>query len=47
MYQNESISVFSDIAKFSDFRFKNADVSTTQGVYHVIHIFFRFSLGKV
>ena len=47
MYQNESISVFSDIAKFSDFRLKNADVSTTQGVYHVIHIFFRFSLGKV
>ena len=47
MYQNESTSVFSDIAKFSDFRFKNADVSTTQEVYHVIHIFFRFSLGKV
>ena len=41
MYQNESISVFSDIAKFSGFRLKNVDVSTTQGVYHVIHIFFQ------
>ena len=29
MYQNESISVFSDIAKFSGFRLKNVDVSTT------------------
>ena len=41
MYQNESISVFSDIAKFSGFGLKNVDVSTTQGVYHVIHIFFQ------
>ena len=41
MYQNESVSVFSDIAKFSGFRLKNVDVSTTQGVYHVIHIFFQ------
>ena len=47
MYQNESISVFSDIAKFSGFRLKHVDVSTTQGVYHVIHILFRFSLDKV
>ena len=29
MYQNESVSVFSDIAKFSGFRLKNVDVSTT------------------
>ena len=31
-----SISVFSDIAKFPDFRLKNVDVSRTQGVCHVI-----------
>ena len=29
MYQNESVSVFSDIAKFSGLRLKNVDVSTT------------------
>ena len=29
MYQNESVSVFFDIAKFSGFRQKNVDVSTT------------------
>ena len=42
-----SISVFLDIAKFADFRRENADVSRTQGVCHVIHIFFGSSLGKV
>ena len=41
------ISVFLDIAKFADFRWKNADVSRTQGVCHVIYIFFGSSLGKV
>ena len=43
MYQNTiyiSISsVFLDIAKFTDFRWKNADVSRTQGLCQVIHIF--------
>ena len=43
----QSISVFLDIAKFADFRCKNADVSRTQRVCHVIHIFFGSSLGKV
>ena len=32
------LSVFIDIAKFADFRLKNADVNRTQRVYHVIHI---------
>ena len=43
----ESISVFLDIAKFADFWLKNADVSRSQGVRHVIHIVFGTSLGKV
>ena len=43
----QSISVFLDIEKFAEFRQKNADVSRTQEVYHVIHIFFGSSLGKV
>ena len=43
----QSISLFSDIAKFADFQIKNADVSRTQGLCHVIHIFFGSSLGKV
>ena len=43
----QSISVFSDIAKFDDFRWKNADVSTTQRVCHVTNIFFGCPLGKV
>ena len=34
------------MAKFADFRRKNADVSRTQGVCHVIHIFFGSPLGK-
>ena len=36
-----SISTFLAIAKFADFRLKNADVSTTHGVCHVFWIFFR------
>ena len=40
MYQNTIISVFLDIAKFADFLLKNADVSRTQVVCHVIHISF-------
>ena len=43
----QSTSVFLDIAKFADFRCKNADVSRTQGACYVIHIFFGSSLGKV
>ena len=43
----QSISVFLDITKFSDFQWKNAAVSRTQGVCQVIHIFFGSSLGKV
>ena len=43
----QSISVFLDIAKFADFRSKHADISRTQGVCHVIHIFFGFPLAKV
>ena len=41
------ISVFLDIAKFADFQYKNADVSRTQGVCHVINIVFGASLCKV
>ena len=43
----QSISVFLDITEFADFLWKNADVSRTQGVCHVIHIFFGSSLGRV
>ena len=43
----QSIHVFLDKAKFVDFRRKIADVSRSQGVCHVIHIFFGSSLGKV
>ena len=43
----ESTSVFLDVAKFTDFRWKNADVSRTPGVRQVIHITFQSSLGKL
>ena len=43
----ESISVFLVIKKFADFRRKKTGVSRTQGVCHVIHIYFVSSLGKV
>ena len=43
----QSISVFSDIAKFADFQWKNADFRRNQEMCHVINIFFQFSLGKV
>ena len=42
----QSISAFLDITKFADFQSKNADVSRSQGVCHVTHIFFGSSLGK-
>ena len=44
---NLYLSVFVDIAKLADFRWKNTDVSKTQEVCHVFHIFFGSSLGKV
>ena len=43
----QSIYVFSDIAKFADFQWKSADVSITQGMCHMIHIFLGSFLGKV
>ena len=35
----QSLSVFLHITKFADFQRKNAEVSTTQGLCHLIHIF--------
>ena len=43
----QSISVLFDTTKFADFRSKNADVSRTQGMCHVIHMLFGSSLGKI
>ena len=43
----QSIHVFLDIAKSADFPWKTADFSRTQGMCHVIHIFFGSFLGKV
>ena len=43
----QSISVFLNITEVADFRWKNADVSRTEGVCHVIYMFFGSSLGKV
>ena len=40
-------SIFLDIKKVADFRLKNANVSRTLEVSHVIYIFFGCSLGKV
>ena len=42
---NEDIRT--DITKIAEFGWKNADVSRTQGMCHVIHVFFESSLGKV
>ena len=36
----QSASVLLDIAKFADFQYENADVSRTQGLLHMINIFF-------
>ena len=41
------ISVFLDITKVADFWGKNTNVGKTQGVCHMIYIFFRSSLVKV
>ena len=42
-----NLFAFYDRTKFSDFRWKIADVSRSQGVCHMIHIFFGSFLGKV
>ena len=48
MCSNAIISVFLGIRKFADFFVKNnADASRTQVVFHVIYIFYGYSLGKV
>ena len=43
----QAIPVFSDMLKIRDFRWKNAHVSKTEGVCHVIYVFFGSSLGKL
>ena len=43
----QSISEFFYITKVPDFQWKNADISRTQEVCHVIYIFFGSSLGKI
>ena len=43
----QSIPVFPDITKIADFWWKNADVSRTQVVCHVIYVLFGSSLGEV
>ena len=43
----QSVGVFPGILKIADFRWKNADVSRTQGVCHMVYVFFGSSLGKV
>ena len=43
----QSLSVFLNIRKVVSFQLKNADVSRTQGVCHVIYTFFRSSLDKL
>ena len=43
----QSKSVFLDVAEFASFRWKYADISRTQGVCHVIYMFFESALGKL
>ena len=43
----QSISVFVDIRKVNDLLFKNANVSGTQGVSHVVYMFLKSSLGTL
>ena len=47
IYQNAAYICISWYSKICRFPVKNADASRTQGVCHVIHIFFGSSLGKV
>ena len=43
----QSISVFLNVRRVVDFSGKNADVSRTHGLCHVINIFLGSFLGKV
>ena len=43
----QSVSVFLDINKVADFPGKNADVSRTYGLCHMIYIFFGSSLRMI
>ena len=43
----QSISSFHDKTKFTDFQGRNGDVSRSQGVCHVIHVFIGWTLGKL
>ena len=45
--QNAIYTVFLDNVKFADFLSKNFDISRTQGMCHLIHMFFESSLGNV
>ena len=47
IYQMQSVSVFLDIAKIADFWWKNANLSGTQVVCHVIDVSFGSFLDKV
>ena len=47
MNQNAIYTVFLDNVKFADFLSKNFDISRTQGMCHLIHMFFESSLGNV
>ena len=46
IYRKAIISVFFDMAKFANFWRKSTDVIRTQGLFHVINIFFGSSFGK-
>ena len=45
--KTQSVSIFLDMTKVADLRWKNADASRTQKVSHKINIFFGSSLGKL
>ena len=47
MYENPIYMCILDVAKFDDLQWKNADVSRTQRMYHLIYKFFGSLLGKV
>ena len=47
MYQSAIYIRISDIAKYTDSQWKNANFGRTQGVCHVIYTFCGSSLGKV
>ena len=43
----QPISAFLDVTKTADFWWKNSDVSRTEGLCHMIYVFFESYLGKV